>query len=350
MKKEKNMAIKISNKKKLVSATAMLLVSALMLGLTTYAWFTMSKELEVTGIKMTAATPKGVQISLGALTGGALSDSKGIITGATAANPAVDSDWSNKADVSKYYSFGKLFPASSVNGANIFYTGDATGVGRTLKDGAVFATPDPDSQVAKLHAYTSTEKTDTALTPSWTPEPALDFTTTNDDGYYVDIPVWFRTSDSAGVKLTVEGYVTNSSDANSNDDIYEATRVAVLNADLSANQGIVDLKKATAFGTGNDSIIDSYNYYSRQGGSGDPKAVSATSPSWANVDKVISSGDDKENVVDLTGASYKGTTDGSNGGYGGALKKIIRVWIEGEDKECYNPNAAETFRIALKFK
>ena len=32
-----------------------------------YAWFTMSREVEVTGIKMTASVPEDLQISLGKL-------------------------------------------------------------------------------------------------------------------------------------------------------------------------------------------------------------------------------------------------------------------------------------------
>ena len=53
-----------SAKKKLIPAVAMLTTSAVMLSTATYAWFTMSREVEVTGIKLTATTPQTIEISL----------------------------------------------------------------------------------------------------------------------------------------------------------------------------------------------------------------------------------------------------------------------------------------------
>ena len=43
----------VSARRKLIPAVAMLATSAAMLSTSTYAWFTMSKEVEVTGINMT---------------------------------------------------------------------------------------------------------------------------------------------------------------------------------------------------------------------------------------------------------------------------------------------------------
>ena len=60
-----------SAKKKLIPAVAMLTTSAVMLSTATYAWFTMSREVEVTGIKLTATTPQTIEVSLGKATAGA---------------------------------------------------------------------------------------------------------------------------------------------------------------------------------------------------------------------------------------------------------------------------------------
>jgi hypothetical protein len=54
---------KNSTKKKLVSAAAMLALSAAMLGSSTYAWFTMNKTVEVTGMKLQAQAEKGILIN-----------------------------------------------------------------------------------------------------------------------------------------------------------------------------------------------------------------------------------------------------------------------------------------------
>jgi hypothetical protein len=54
---------KFSMKKKLFASTSMLVVSAVMLSTATYAWFTMSKEVTVTGMELKAKTESGLVIS-----------------------------------------------------------------------------------------------------------------------------------------------------------------------------------------------------------------------------------------------------------------------------------------------
>ena len=144
-----------SSKKKLLPAAGMLALSAAMLSSATFAWFTMSREVEVQNIRMTATVPDDMQISLGKIGSNAttastaetysLAKSTGILvnTDGVVAEPrnnvANDAlDWSNTIDVSKYYQFGKLIPASSTDGANVYFTPDSSGVGKTLKDGAAF--------------------------------------------------------------------------------------------------------------------------------------------------------------------------------------------------------------------
>ena len=52
--------------RKIVPAAGMLSISAVMLATSTYAWFTMNKEVEVTGLQMQATASSGLEISLGA--------------------------------------------------------------------------------------------------------------------------------------------------------------------------------------------------------------------------------------------------------------------------------------------
>ena len=52
-----------SAKKKLIPAVAMLTTSAVMLSTATYAWFTMNKDAEVTGLEMTATAGGSIEIS-----------------------------------------------------------------------------------------------------------------------------------------------------------------------------------------------------------------------------------------------------------------------------------------------
>lgn len=111
-----------------------------------YAWFTMSREVEVTNISMVATTPEDIQISLGrigsandAATEDGHSESLANNTGVLYADGNADNgrvapprnvwDWADTADFSHYYQIGKLMPASSDNGEHIFFTADANGVG-----------------------------------------------------------------------------------------------------------------------------------------------------------------------------------------------------------------------------
>ena len=48
---------------KLAGASAMLLLSASMLGTSTYAWFTMNKEVSVTGMEVKAHAEEGLLIN-----------------------------------------------------------------------------------------------------------------------------------------------------------------------------------------------------------------------------------------------------------------------------------------------
>ena len=55
--------MKIKTNKKIAGAAAMLLLSTTMLGTSTFAWFTMNKEVTVTGMKLKASASEGLVIS-----------------------------------------------------------------------------------------------------------------------------------------------------------------------------------------------------------------------------------------------------------------------------------------------
>jgi hypothetical protein len=360
----------------------------------------MSREVTVNNIQMTATVPEDIQISLGTITShsetvslvkntGYLTDS----SGATA--PTSDFDWSNSADISHYYKFGNLIPASSNNGANIFFTPDASGVGRTMKDGAAYyqaaagltaygtgtsaAVNSNDDASAK--AYIVTGASDTWRTGSSdTYSKATAWNVTNDDGYYIDIPVWLRTTSLNTQDIYVTGYVldktADTGDDTDTDDLYKAVRVAILgtatveangttagsgtgclvlkdanvtfanlnNATFYANKpnmtsefGILDSDNYSATGTNNKSGIA--NLTGRMGTpDGNIYGMSATAPTLTEI--TYNDGDDK--VCTLPAAASSATK-------GAAVKLVIRVWLEGEDGNCWNENAGQDWNIALKF-
>ena len=396
-----------NNTKKLIPAAGMLALSASMLATSTYAWFTMSREVEVKNIQMTATTPEDIQLSLGAIGSpsetNALSANGGFLTGDA---PAVDTDWSNIADISNYYGFGKLIPASSTTGENIFYTADAAGVGRTLKTGAKFyqaAAGATQYQPGGTTAWSSGIATSTAATAhryadatdrstTWagtTYVPSTAWNVTNDDGYYVDIPVWLRTSSSNAQTIYVYGFACDKTEETKNDtdDLYKAVRVAILSDNVttfaagtySADKGCLrladggdlysdaddDTERASKYPEYSNSatILDSDNY----NGDGTNTNRSATTAKGrvANDDKIYAVSAYGANNVGATwtaitqnDASYTSDSDnnavatlaaGSGATFGAPTKLIVRVWLEGEDGNCWNENANQDWNISLKF-
>lgn len=442
----------------------------------------MSREVEVTGINMTATVPEDLQISLGAIYIAdnskaavetdklSLANSTGTIKGdnGTAVAPTTNAwDWSNSADISKYYAFGRLIPASSTTGEKIFYTPDASGVGQTVKDNASYyqandalyarptnstttATADDvtaNSARATLHAYTAkngaepltsgngadTWSTATNKTFGNDYTQAADWKVTNDDGYYVDIPIWLRTSSNEKVNLSVDGYVLpgslNTGDNPSNKEtdleLYRAVRVALLDGateEANATTGkekttageaavkdtnIIPLKDAWNTSVSGDkdangnftkitaqtnpwvntlkSVVDSINVITtgRTAPAGLTSivaseyqyAANALNPAkMAGVESLADAGTDAEgrtyyagqyaNYTTLVPTSKSGTNaspattpstvvtvPGSTtaGDYGTPQKLIIRVWLDGEDGECWNDNAGQDWAISLRF-
>lgn len=375
---------------KLIPATCMLLVSATALVSSTYAWFTMSREVEVQNIKLTATTPEDIQISIGKIgsnattastaetytlagSTGVLVNTSGVVDAPREEGTANDElDWSNTADISKYYQFGKLMPASSTDGVNVFFTPDADGVGRTIKTGGLYYqaaagtteykyasatnnfTNDGTGDSAKATAYVDNTSGGNDATWSTAYAKSTTWTETNNDGYYLDIPVWLRTSASDTTNIYVTGYVkkgTNSkstADNDTDDVLYQAVRVAVLNSDGTANGGILNLNDGNTYAanksaydastnaTGIKTILDSDNYNTRASASG-TNALNATTPGWGA-------------ITQNDGATSLGTlTAGDGAGYGTSTKFWIRIWLEGEDGDCWNENAGQDWDISLKF-
>ena len=400
-----------------------------------YAWFTMSREVEVSNIQMTATVPEDIQISLGQIgvigstsitastkeSDASLANGKGVLmaTDDVVVPPSTnDWDWSNIADISEYYQFGKMIPASSTTGEDIFFTPDANGVGKTIATGARFYMA-ADNLTAKTQsdvgasangttslattAHVITSKSGGYVNDTWntaTYATSVGWDNTQDDGYYIDIPVWFRTSSKDGAKLSVQAYVkpktTTQEAGDTNDEaLYRAVRVAIIDvgdydngyATSGTTKGLIPVADGWTLGTGgtagtldttpfamsspNDSIL---NWYGRTvadgssaataltattGSANDAKAAvsalgtgtNATVPTYdkATVYNAIYNATSNANnqVITLAGPSVSNGSKTSN--YGVAHKAVIRIWLEGEDPDCWNETAGQDWSINLKF-
>lgn len=354
---------------------------------------------------MTATVPEDIQISLGHLTsltsgkhgyvdndgildkGSNASADNNLVAQPLAGNTQTDMlDWSNTIDFSQYYALGRIIPASSVSGENIYFTPNADGVGQTIKANPDFYTAasgktaqkedrtgaaDTDLYRTTLHAFTGAE--DKAATTGWLDDGytvSVGWNQTNDDGYYVDIPVWLRTSSTKGSKLSVDAYVipktldistADTTDVDPTNELYKAMRVAIVpDATATTNETGVNklLLVKDGYDASNKQVVsapwsqtgDILDFYKRNVTTGaidttsGKDAVKAVASNKATYDSAVKY-TANECVIDLTADNVKGTGTG----YGTAKKYYIRVWLEGEDPQCWNANAGQDFTVNLKF-
>ena len=344
---------KTNAKKKLIPAAAMLAISAAMLSTATYAWFTMSRSVEVTGIDMTATVPAGLQISLGKgqNTGNKLdvdSDSAAVGSKTITVPENTDSspDWTNSVSFANFYFVGKLAPASSTTGYDIFYTQDVTGVGKTVASNATFYSAINGDNKDKENAFVEpkgyTVATDTALKE-----------TANSDGYYIEFPVWFRNAENDDVDLKLTA-VTQPLSGSTNP-LYKSARLTIYK-DGATSSKLVLPKDNEKTGT------DAGDYYgdkiNTSGGSAvingavaKPGTIGATTDGiYVNVKDATNSTvyDGTSAIVTVPGKSSKSASTAATL-YGDSVKYIVRLWLEGEDKQCYNANAGQSFSVSLYF-
>lgn len=340
---------KVSVKRKLIPAVAMLATSAAMLSTSTYAWFTMSKEVEITGINMTATVPDNIQISLGygqktgALT--AIGSNDGMKLVKAPENNDMSEDWSNNVAFYDYYKVPKLTPASSNTGSAIYTTNDANGVGKTVNETGLSIAGTEGAlellaadKTAVVEPASSTERAD-----------------------YVDFPVWLRSSSISDTNISIRATVTDGTNSNAvnvagnGDTLYKAARVSVLtgpNTNTSAgviipydgsDQGsyYVSNKALTAEGVlGTRETSNTYDVVDE---------VTQNTAAATGNGEVIFVVPGSNSSLSAGNNFSNGAATGSSNNYGEAVCVIVRVWLEGEDVNCWNATAGQDFQIALEF-
>ena len=315
--------------KKLIPAIAMLVTSATMLSTATYAWFTMNKEVELTGLNMTATTAGALEISLGGVkAGGLLADDLRI----RPADTLDELSWKQSIAAGEYYKTISLInPASSVDAVTFYDAMDASNAGQTATK---FEEVTQTATVTKQDALTAGGVI------------ASDEDTTA--GYYVDIPVHLRTSsvapqDSAGDAQIYYKMVINNNDMVNNETktLYNAVRVAFLKADETGALTSASAEKILAinsayYDTGAVSAIDGNN-------KGTKSPVTALT-----TDSVFTTTTDS-NYDTNTGALTGLTIPYAEGQNYGHTDFIVRIWLEGESTSCYNVNAGQSWNIDFSF-
>ena len=322
MKTRSNENNKNSAAKKIIPAVGMLALSATMLSTFTYAWFTMNKEVQMTGLNMTATVGEGMEISLASV------DASDNITAPTTAHPddtETEKGWKSAVVVDEYYStIGKFKPASSTTGVTLFDAVNSSDAGRKASK----FTDITSAENAKVKASLRDKiKTGTEITVDEA-----------NSGYYVDIPVYLRTNksgtDSEDIyyKMIISPLDKDGKASTADTDtLYKAVRVAFM-----APDGKTNLAGEQIFAVDN-------NYYE----SG--KAVSAVdTKSVVTVNQVATAATGK--LEDITAADSGLDIELANNGENyGHLDFIVRVWLEGESESCYNEKSGQSWNIDLAF-
>ncbi|MBE5863963.1 MAG: hypothetical protein E7295_14145 [Lachnospiraceae bacterium] len=407
--KKDRAALLLQERKKIIYNLVLLGAASfvVLIAVLTMAWFVNNTKVNGTNMSVIVQMPQGVQISLGRTSDVALNNptdylmlvteeeaaaSEGTLLQGTVHSPRVTgndslNDWSETVNFGNYYNIGKLFPASSDSGQHILFTPDSLPNGKYLENGARFflasgktdgdlkhymkesflVSNDPNSLMATVHPYGNGES---KSEPFWsTYIPSASWYDTNDDGYYVDIPVWLRTNSATSVNLKVEGYVTKRNGTLASEDdlnhLYKAMRVALLDAqynpvvgnDLDRKCNILSLKNATQFGSSEASILDSNNFTVTR----DDNSQYENTELYGirkYQDKLDENGGiwQPENYVQYNAYNGNDTvvvlpvaTSGITGDWGEAQKLIIRIWLDGDDEDCYNSTAGQNWNIHLRF-
>ncbi|MGN0585591.1 MAG: hypothetical protein ACI4JD_09075 [Ruminococcus sp.] len=245
---------KSSAKRKLIPAVGMLTTSAIMLSSATYAWFTMNKEVEVTGLQMSATSSQSLEISLGSVAeNGAL----------TISAPGMnDYSWARAISVGQYYScVGKLKPASSDTALKM-YKVDETLIkagGRSVDSTAEVSTLDaaPSASNGPATLLAQTTYTSGGSLAAFDGDDSA-----TKDGYYIDIPMWLRSSELKSHKIKCSVTITDPDDTNGSD-LIEAVRVAIVPVGTSNTSADIN----TIAGGATSTVGGSINLSSLTGGS-----------------------------------------------------------------------------------
>lgn len=339
---KRNNAQNTSAKKKLIPAVAMFTASAVMLSTATYAWFTMNKEVQVTGLNMTATAGRSLEISLGEITGNTHTNNA----------PAYNSEsWQKLIAVSDYYdSIGKLKPASS-NTGNIIYT---------IPDADVYGGGTKVKSTTTITAATKAESAEMVLKTGAASETA-DIEATEHSGYYIDVPMWIRSSnkDDAGSDVYCTVTIVDGENEDTTDngtELMKAVRVAVIPVasgnDATDLTGSSKMSSATTNAlTANTPAVGNTTVFGLTNDTYNTKVLtSATTYNNATgaAGTIVEANGDNDKITTATNTAVFKLPAANDNNYG-VESFIVRVWLEGESKYCNDLTANQDWNINFDF-
>ncbi|MBO4539388.1 MAG: hypothetical protein J5781_03870 [Clostridia bacterium] len=288
--------MKEKSTKKIFYAVIMLLIAALLVGTTTYAWFSMNKTVTVTGMVVKVRATDNIMI-------------------------AEDNDEDDFEFSLDQVRSGNLRPASTIDGVNYFYplasNVGPTGSTRTdayevYSEAAEAGTPAPNKA---LNTHAGKANHDTAFNANY------DVTVIDADNEayaYIDYSFYLKATNAADFSQDVVLSKCNLIYDNGSYDFAaqgatKAWRIALFSYETAAETEVSDATVATL---SNLKII-----------------LSPANANYFNAGKAADSISSRDDVIKLgnAGSATVGTVEKEDTAY---FKVVVRLWLEGEDNTC----------------
>ena len=311
-------------KRAFVSAIAMLIVSAIVLTSSTFAWFSMSKEASVDSMNLTVSSPEGIQISANASTW----------TAKLTVDEIFDNDPATTSRYDAYAGNNNLYPADLIPVSGAFREADsATGYANFFKASL------NDTGKASISAVTQSKDSQ------------------NDAGL-IAFDLFFKVAEAQTVKFG--GSTFTDTTENSGNSINTALRVAFTPlGTVAIGTAPAEVTALNSFNSARSVVyeVDSINRSDDAAalniapGAIQTKALyrgaGNTNLSTSN-GVLVSSG----NEVAVSGIQIASTADPSTKAFdlsAGITKMRVYIWVEGQDVDCLNSVAGAAITAALKF-
>lgn len=279
--------------KKLIPALAMLLVSASMMGTSTFAWFSMNREVSATSMEVRAVAEQGILINEVAA--------------------AADTNWDNVATANQTASTAAslLYPASTADGATWYHAAS------TKSSSAAAAASGQKSDdivgdyetLGSLVAITSMTKSATA--GSEAKRETMGASATATAGYYVHYEYYLK---SSGQAITL-------ANANSGDQYVSVKSVTATATAAVDGSGSTNLNKSLRVGV---KLNSAFYIFAPVTGYTESYYVAAGTTATAPIAGTTSTATD---LATLPASNQDGA------------KVDVYIWYEGEDANCMTDNA-----------
>lgn len=289
--------------RKLIPAILMVLLSASLMGTSTFAWFSMNSKVTTTGMKVRTRVADDL-----------------LIAASTTAEDDLAED--NTFDTSLVQTRNALLePASTINGKDFYWTstknvaksGDARTEAYTLYNED---TANADAAADKANYDNEFNSNYAISAPTEVAYAYVD--------YAFDIKATNTQTYAQQLRVTALNLVYGNTQAK----VEKAFRIAIFVNDRGAN-GATNISADTVGTLKNIYRVDGAHYFSNANGAGDVATEKAVSATDAAPSTAVNSLDAKAPLAEL------------GAGLTNYYKVVVRLWLEGEDTTCNNDTFAK---------